>query len=166
MKRRDIGTMLLAGGILSACGLFGDDPPPPPPAPPPSPVKALPTVVSLTFRASENVNPDRYGLPKPVWVTIYRLKAGETFNLADYQGLPSAIDRDLVAADRIFVRPGGTEVYQRKFEDEARFFGLAADYYNIGRVEWRALHEVARDRTTLMNVVLDDQGITLVKPGL
>lgn len=172
MKRRDFACLVITTTTLSGCGLFGGDdpPPPPPPAPPPPPqpaaIKKQPTVVSLTLRAGKDVNLDSTGLPKPVEVTIYQLKGGDVFSKADFFGMDAALGSDLVMADRLMLSPGRTEVYQRKVDDDARYFGVAAAYHDIDNVEWRALYEVARDQTTFMNVILDEEGVTLKKPGL
>ena len=118
------------------------------------------------MRAGDKVNPDKDGKPKPVEVSVYQLASDEDFIEADFFSIEEAIGSDLLSVERFTVAPGNTDVYQREFNEDARFFGIIAAYHKIDDTIWRAVQEVPREQTTLFNVTLDEAGVTLGKPGL
>lgn len=132
---------------LLACG--GDDPPPPPPPPPPDP-----TIVSVTLRASPQVNPDPTGEAKPVQVRLLRLASTAAFMEAGFFSLvpdPGAVlGGDLVAVETLTMGPGTNEVFQYELDDGTRFLGLMASYRDIENAIWRTTFAVPQNETSLI----------------
>jgi type VI secretion system protein VasD len=155
-----IRRLLLLGLWLGLLGLAacGSDPPPPPPAP---------TLVSLTLKATADVNPDAAGTAKPVRVRVLRLKTGRGLPEVDFFALDKdpakALGRDLEGLEEIVVAPGGTQVWQAKLPDEVKVVGVVAAYQQLDQVQWRAWKEVPRNATTLLLAELGAKGVKLAE---
>jgi predicted component of type VI protein secretion system len=68
---------------------------------------------------------------------------------------------DLIGEDVFTLAPGATQVYQRQFEEDARFLAIIAAYRNIDDVNWRGFVSVPPNRTTLLNAELNAAGLSL-----
>jgi type VI secretion system protein VasD len=154
-----------AGAILAGCG--SDEEPPPAPAPPPPP---MPTVVSLTLTATPDVNPTETGEARPVGVRVLRLASVDDFLETGFFELDSdpkgVLGDDLIAEDTFTLAPGSTQIYQRQFEDDARFVAVMAAYRDIESANWRGFFNVPRNRTTLLTADLNATGLSLREAGL
>lgn len=154
MKRRPLLPLLLLA-ILGACG--GKPPPPPPP----------PTVVSLTLKATADVNPDSSGAAKPVRVRVLQLASGRSLPEVDFFAVDKApakaLGRDLKGVEELVLAPGGTQVWQAKLADEVKVVGVVAAYQQIDKVQWRAWKEVPRNTTTLLEAQLDAKSVKLAE---
>ena len=149
-------TLLLAASTMALRGCGSDDPPPPPPPP---------TVASLTLRAAADVNQSAESGARPIFVRVFGLSSVTDFLESDFftlDGDPgAALDDALVTEDSFTLSPGGTEVYQRELEEEARFVGVMASYRDLDATNWRAFHEIPRNQTTLLIVDLAAKGVTI-----
>ena len=158
MRRRSVllaPTVAIAAGLTGACG--GPKPPPPPP----------PTVLQLGLEASPAANADGTGVPKPLRVRVLRLSSTTKLAQADFFALDAdpekALGKELVGYDDLVLAPGQTLDYEYEFEPEARLVGVAAAYYDINTVQWRAWAPVPRNQTTVMTASLDPGGVTLAE---
>ena len=153
---------LAAAAPLAAACSKKPPPPPPPPAPPPPPP---PTVVSLTLKATPDVNPDGTGKAKPVRVRILKLATGNAFAEADFfaldKDLEKTLAKDLKGSEELVLAPGATQVWQAKLDDDVRVLGVMAAYQAIDKAQWRAWREVPRNATTLLAAELGAAGIVL-----
>jgi type VI secretion system protein VasD len=151
-----------AGALLWGCGSDEEEPPPPPPPPP--------TIVSLTLRAAPDVNQTEAGEARPVLVRIFRLASVDNFLESGFFELDSdtqgVLGRSLIGEDAFTLAPGATQIYQRQFEENARFVAIIAAYRNVEAVNWRGFHGVPRNRTTLLTAELNATGLSLQEVSL
>jgi type VI secretion system protein VasD len=152
-----------AGAILWGCGSDEEPPPAPPPAP-------MPTVVSLTLNAAPDVNPTESGEPRPVSVRVLRLASVDDFLETGFFELDGdakgVLGGDLIAEDTFTLAPGATQIYQKQFEDDARFVAVMAAYRDIESANWRGFFDVPRNQTTLLTADLKADGLSLREAGL
>ena len=150
-----------AGACLWGCGSDEEEPPPPPPPP---------TVVSLTLQATPDVNQTEAGEARPVSVRVLRLASVDDFLETGFFELDSdtkgVLGGDLIGEDAFTLAPGATQVYQRQFEEDARFVAVMAAYRDIEGVNWRGVADVPRNRTTLLIAELKASGLSLHEVGL
>ncbi|MCS6781196.1 MAG: type VI secretion system lipoprotein TssJ [Geminicoccaceae bacterium] len=141
---------------LGPAGCGGGPPPPPPP-----------TVVSLTLKASPDVNPDAAGTAKPVRVRILQLATGHGLPQLDFHALDKdpekALGRDLKGMEELVLAPGGTRVWRAELPEEVGVVGVVAAYQRTGAVDWRAWREVPRNATTRLEARLDAKGVKLAE---
>ena len=150
-----------AGSVLWGCGSDEEEPAAPPPSP---------TVVSLTLKAAPDVNQTDGGEARPVSVRVLRLASVEEFLETGFFELDGDIQGvlgdDLIGEDALTLAPGTTQIYQRQFEEDARFIAIIAAYRNIDGVNWRGFFEVPRNRTTLLTADLKANGLSLQEVSL
>lgn len=142
---------ILAG--LSGCS--SDKPPPPPP----------PTRVEAKITAAQDVNPDPRGLPSPVFLRVYELRAETAFANSDFFNLyeddSAVLGKDLLKRWEIVLRPGEKQPLSRDLDAEVQFLGFVVAYQEIDRATWRALIRVAREKTTAVKVQLGPRDIAV-----
>jgi type VI secretion system protein VasD len=124
------------GAGLSACGMAS------------SLTRAEPTptavpVAMLEIVADRSLNPDINGLPKPLLLRVYELRAGATFERASYLDLQdkdeTQLGGDFVRREEFLIAPGGRRVLELKGNPDVRALGLLAGFRNLERSTWRAV---------------------------
>lgn len=89
---------------FSANGCGGDKPPPPPPPP---------TRVEAKIVAAKDLNPDMRGIPAPLFLRVYTLRAETAFASADFFQLhendTAILGGDLIKRSELVLRPGETQ---------------------------------------------------------
>jgi type VI secretion system protein VasD len=109
-----------------------------------APEQAPTGVPSALFEvvADTDINPDREGIPKPVLLRIYELRAAAAFDRAGFFDLQDKDDgqlgTDFVRREEFLVTPGQRQVIERKGNADVRAFGLFAAYRDLERSTWRA----------------------------
>ena len=102
---------------------------------------AVPTAI-FEVAADMDINPDREGIPKPVLLRIYELRASAAFDRAGFFDLQDKDDgqlgSDFVRREEFLVAPGQRQVIERKGNPDVRAFGLFAAYRDLERSTWRA----------------------------
>lgn len=92
--------------------------------------------------ADAQINPDREGVPKPVLLRIYELRATATFDRAGFFDLQdkdaAQLASDFVRREEFLFTPGQRQVIERKGNPDVRAFGLFAAYRDLERSTWRA----------------------------
>lgn len=153
---RDAFTLTVLGMLLAgANGCGGDKPPPPPP----------PTRIDAKVIAAKDINPDMRGIPAPLFLRVYALRAETAFGNADFFQLhendTAVLGNDLVKRSEHVLRPGETQPLRRELEDEVRFLGFVAAYQEIDRATWRALLPVPQNKTTTVTIQLGPREIVI-----
>jgi type VI secretion system VasD/TssJ family lipoprotein len=85
--------------------------------------------------ADMDINPDREGIPKPVLLRIYELRASAAFDRAGFFDLQDKDDgqlgSDFVRREEFLIAPGQRQVIERKGNPDVRAFGLFAAYRDL-----------------------------------
>ena len=129
-----LGTAMATG--LAGCGSLNPLSRAPEVAP-----TAVPAAV-FEVVADMDINPDREGIPKPVLLRIYELRASAAFDRAGFFDLQDKDDgqlgSDFVRREEFLIAPGQRQVIERKGNPDVRAFGLFAAYRDLERSTWRA----------------------------
>jgi type VI secretion system protein VasD len=127
---------LLALSILSGCGVVSTISRPDDPTP-----TAVPTAIFEVI-AERSLNPDVNGIPKPVLLRFYELRATAAFERAGFLDLQdkdeAQLGGDFVRREEFLIVPGERRVLERKGNPDVRAFGLFAAYRDLERSTWRA----------------------------
>ena len=125
----------IAASALSACGVVNTLNRP---AEAPT---AVPSAV-IEIIAERSLNPDIDGLPKPILLRIYELRAPATFERSSFFDLQdkdeSQLGGDFVRREEFLIAPGERRVIERKGNPDVRAFGFFAGYRDLERSTWRA----------------------------
>lgn len=97
---------------------------------------------NLSFRASDDINPDASGRASPLVIRIYELRAVDTFRSAGFFDLydepEGVLDQDLIGMNEIVLRPELVEKLPTMTLDEnTRYLGIVAAFQNIDEAEWK-----------------------------
>jgi type VI secretion system protein VasD len=161
MGRWRVGLLVLGLlGWLAGCA----------PAPPP------PTVVNLALAADANDNPTATGQGAPLVISVYQLSSDAAFSTAEFFQLFSAdqatLKTDMVKKDQYILAPGGSKSATLSPNSTVTSIGIFAAYQNFQGVAWRAVVDVAPNKTTGINVQAGAKGIVVktdpasaLKPG-
>jgi len=102
--------------------------------------------VKSELTAAADLNPDRNGRPSPVVLLMFQLKAIDAFKNADFFSLfdPAAptIAADVIQRTEMTVQPGEVRPFEAEFDEEARYVGFVAAFYDIEKAEWRGFVEL------------------------
>jgi type VI secretion system protein VasD len=129
--------LLLAVSLIpSGCISFGSGEPP---------------TANITIEGAKTLNTTAEGKSTPVVVQLFALKAKSGFSKADFFGLydsPGAtLGKDLVASEKVTVRPGATTTRTWTLDQGEQFVGAIAAFRNIDSAVWRDVAEVDRDQS-------------------
>lgn len=128
---RVLGAFSLGGcSVISTLNRPSDPPP-----------TSVPTAV-FEVMADSRLNPDQDGVPKPVLLRIYELRAATAFDRAGFFDLQGTEDGqlgiDFVRREDFLLAPGQYIVIERKGNVDVRAFGLVAGFRDLERSIWRA----------------------------
>jgi type VI secretion system protein VasD len=102
--------------------------------------------VKTELTAVAELNPDRNGRPSPVVLWMFQLSAIDAFKNADFFSLqdPDAptIAADVIERTEMTVQPGEVRPFEAEFDEEARYIGFVAAFYDIEKAEWRGFVEL------------------------
>lgn len=122
--------------LLAGCGVVSSISRPDDPTP-----TAVPTAI-IEVIAERSLNPDVNGIPKPVLLRLYELRATAAFERAGFLDLQdkdeAQLGGDFVRRDEFLITPGERRVLERKGNPDVRAFGLFAAYRDLERSTWRA----------------------------
>lgn len=102
---------------------------------------AVPSAV-IEIMAERSLNPDIDGMPKPVLLRIYELRAAASFERSSFFDLQdkdeAQLGGDFVHREEILIVPGERRTLERKGNPDVRAFGFFAAYRDLERSTWRA----------------------------
>lgn len=128
-------TLAVTASALSACGVVNTLNRP---AETPT---AVPTAI-IEIVAERSLNPDIDGVPKPVLLRIYELRAPAAFERSSFFDLQekdeSQLGGDFVRREELVIAPGERRIIERKGNPDVRAFGFFAGYRDLERSTWRA----------------------------
>jgi type VI secretion system protein VasD len=129
------------------------------PAPPP------PTVVGLTLAAAPDVNATPGGQGAPLVVRVYQLSSDAAFSGAEFFQLfnqdAATLKTDLVKKDEYILAPGATKTATLNPMSTVTEIGIFAAYRSFQTVTWRAVVNVAPNKTTNINVQATAKGLVV-----
>jgi type VI secretion system protein VasD len=112
-----------------------------------------------------NGNPDLRGRPSPVVFRFYELKSLATFPTAEFFTLAEkdkeTLGAELVAREEFQLAPGQQQKFERKLDPETRYIGAVAAFRDLERAQWRASMAVVPNRTTPIEIRLDESKVTI-----
>ncbi len=120
----------------------------------------LDTDVTLTFRASANINPDNSRKPSPLFVRFYELKSKDIFEKAEFIDLYER-DNELLANDLVSKKelkrliPG--EIREDTFilNPDTKYIALFSEFYRYSDSKYRAIVSVETNNFFNDKVVVD-----------
>lgn len=123
------------GWALSGCGVVNTLN-----RPAEAPTAVPPAIIEIVSERS--LNPDIDGMPKPVLLRIYELRAPAAFERSSFFDLQdkdeSQLGGDFVRREEFLIAPGERRIIERKGNPDVRSFGFFAAYRDLERSTWRA----------------------------
>ncbi len=136
LQVRRIVCAATAALLLAGCGMVSTISRPDEPTP-----TAVPTA-RFEIVADRSLNPDVNGIPKPVLLRFYELRATAAFDRAGFLDLQdkdeTQLGGDFVRREEFLIVPGERRVIERKGNADVRAFGLFVAYRDLERSTWRA----------------------------
>ncbi|MGZ2747548.1 type VI secretion system lipoprotein TssJ [Burkholderia stagnalis] len=100
---------------------------------------AVPYAISVAV--APDVNPDLNRKPSPIVLKVFQLKSAATFESADFFALQdkpeSVLGADLLAVERIILRPGDARTLHYRGNVDAGALGVVAEYRVLEKNRWR-----------------------------
>ena len=154
-RRRAVLALLAAAALVTACA-----------GAPPPPEK---TLVSVSIRATADLNPTADGRPSPLLLRVYQLRDAATFNSAGffplYEQDDATLGAELAGREELVVQPGQAITLDLgEVAAGTRYIALFAAYRNLEQALWRKSVDIPRGETTTLLVTLGANGLA-VRPG-
>lgn len=147
----------LAG--LALAGLAACAPPPPEPE--------APTLLSVTFAASGDLNPDETGRPSPAVVRVLELTSEDVFRAASIfdllDDLEGTLGDTLLAQHEVILNPGVALERGYGLSDEARVVGVMVEYQAIETAVWRAFLDITPNELNQLRAGLRADEVVLTR---
>lgn len=106
-----------------------------------------PIKVSGRIVVDKNINLNILGNAAPIQLRIYQLRSKKLFLKENYTNLTThaskTLKNDLIAVEKIIVRPGQTIKYAKQMHKDIRFIGVVAGYRNFKYREWKSVFTVS-----------------------
>lgn len=125
-----------------------------------------PSQLKLDVTSGSNLNPNIFGRPSPVYVTVMQLKDPQTFNTADYFALEGqasqVLGSNLIAQKTILVTPSFKNSVDLSIDPQTRYLGVVAAYDQLDSAAWRTGLPINSDTDKLVMQV-DANKVSLAK---
>ncbi|WP_295465322.1 type VI secretion system lipoprotein TssJ [uncultured Pseudomonas sp.] len=122
-----------------------------------------PTLLDLTLKGGEDLNPDLNGRPSPLVVRLVELKNPVGFENADffplYDNAKQVLAPDWVAEEEIELRPGESRELKLKVQDDSRYVGIYGAYRNLAGSQWRQVIQLKPSALAQVRLTLGADGI-------
>ncbi|MBL6458656.1 type VI secretion system lipoprotein TssJ [Belnapia sp. T6] len=129
MRRRSLPALAasLAGPVL---------------APPSCASRPMPTRLALRVSASDDVNPDGAGMPKPIRVRILQLAGIAALSRASFFALDAdpakVLGTDLLASEDVLLGPGQAVTLEQEAKPGTLYLGVVGAFFAIESARWQA----------------------------
>jgi type VI secretion system protein VasD len=124
--------VMLAGVMLSGCGIFKTDE-----------RRELPVPLEISLVAVDRVNPTAEGRPSPVVVRVFELSTDTQFLAADYFELMgqggSPLGEAMLTSEEFILLPGEVRQVRKRAASKSRFLGIVAGYRDLANSTWRII---------------------------
>ncbi len=125
----------------------------------------FPTKISSKIFASFEINPDENMRPSPLVIRIYELKSINAFNDANFFKLydeeGATLGSDLLSREEFELSPGQGREFERKANEQSRYFAVVAAFRDIENVQWRASKALELNSNNKLIVRISQQSVTI-----
>jgi len=159
LTRREALRGALAGSLALSAGACA--------TPGPPPVVVTPT--RLTIRADENINPNQSGVPSPIVIKLYDLKATTNFMAASFfELLDNDVTRlgpEMISKQEVEVVPGTSREVEHDITGDVKYLGVIAGFRDISAAQWRAVTELTPGKTNYLLVTVTSLAVNIELNG-
>ncbi len=141
---------MACGTGLSACAS---------PGPPP---RETPT--KITVRADANINPNQSGVPSPVVIKLYDLKAQTNFMarlLRAVRQRHCRLGPEMLSKEVVEIVPGTTQEVDHTITGDVKYLGVIAGFRDISSAQWRSIVELTPAKTNYLLVTVTSLAVTV-----
>lgn len=151
---RRLALLGIAGAVIAAC------------APPPQEQnQPEPTVAQVTISAAQDANPDPNGRPSPSVIYLYALQPGAPFSTGAYEAITGGELGDLAETmkriGKLVLVPGKSSKKIFELPDGTSDIGIAVNYRQIDKAQWRAQAPVVKNEVTLLTATIGSNAVTI-----
>ncbi|WP_036990041.1 type VI secretion system lipoprotein TssJ [Pseudomonas vranovensis] len=153
-RRIAVCAVVLTPLLLQGCQMFGRQQTPSPPDP----------HKTVRMEAALDVNPNLYGRPSPVLLTVYQLSEAQAFLNADLLQLVSVVQAPstLWLARTTFQLVPGEQRTHRFLPDPAlRLMAVVAEYRDLDNAQWRAVEVFNAQRSLTLKVAVARSAVSI-----
>lgn len=124
-----------------------------------------PTVLKLTFNASENLNVNPEGKAMPLVVRFYELDSVDSFSGADFFALYN-LDKETLGSDiqyrkELELAPGDKREIRLPAKGASEYLGVFGAFRDLETAQWRAVAEIPPNKTTAMNIKFSNNSVVI-----
>lgn len=98
-------------------------------------------LTTLTLQSSADINPNLFGRPSPIAITVYQLTDADAFKQADYFALQNQaatlLGKDLLTKKSLFLLPNESRKLEINLDNKTRYLGVIAGYTELDAGTWR-----------------------------
>ncbi|MDQ0505587.1 type VI secretion system lipoprotein TssJ [Xanthobacter agilis] len=157
-RREALRGLLASGAALSLGGCATPGPPP---------VVVTPT--RITIRADENINPNQSGVPSPVVIKLYDLKATTNFMAASFfELLDNDVTRlgpEMISKQEVEIVPGTAREVEHDITGDAKYLGVIAGFRDISAAQWRTFVDLTPGKTNYLLVTVTSLAVNVELNG-
>jgi len=126
-----------------------------------------PTTIVMEIKTSANINPDIKGIPSPLVVRFYQLKAQTRFNDADFISIyaddKQVLGEDLVHRQEILLSPSDKKFINFETEKNVKYISCLAMFRQHDQGRWRASVKVEEHKTTTILISISGTNIEMTR---
>jgi type VI secretion system protein VasD len=117
----------------------------------------------INIKTAAYLNPDVYGKPAPIAITVYELNSQMDFNKASYSQLYNSasdiLKNSLIDLHPYTIKPGVNESLSIDVSKQAKYIGIAAGYRRINNANWKKLIPISNLKTVNLKVDLESENL-------
>lgn len=115
--------------------------------------------------ASQDVNPDRFGVASPITVRVIQLRSDAQFRRVELEALfdnpQTSLGSDFVAYEDLVLRPGDRHPLALDLRPETEFVAAAAAFQASSRTNWKDLRRAPK-KSLLPDVLGSEDELVIV----
>lgn len=123
------------------------------------------TKLIVKIVADASINPSPTGVPSPIQLRVYTLRADTNFVQSDSQALygndAAVLGTDMLSKREFVLAPSGEEGFTAVVPAEATVFAVVAGYREMDLAQWRVTAPIAFNQTNTITVSVQEFGVTM-----
>ncbi|TWC06644.1 type VI secretion system protein VasD [Pseudomonas sp. SJZ101] len=120
---------------------------------------------TLHMEAALDANPNLYGRPSPLMLTVYQLSDAKTFLKVDLSRLGSAdqqpTDSAWLTRETFQLSPGELRIHRFVPALGVRLLGVVAEYRDLDNAQWRAVEVFQAQSPVTLNVTVARDAVSI-----